>query len=162
MPVKTPGDTWLLWSAPAGASVLCVTSRCEVSLPVQAASTSGLSSRLAARMLAIFLSDFGPIRILQRKWDPALAQQARQQAHRHPNDVVVGPADRLDQPVALALYSVGTGLILRFARPDVSRDHPRGKFTHRDVRARNSMRLASGAAVDHMHRRIDLVPSPGE
>src|SRR5437588_3819238 len=139
MPVKTPGDTWLLWSAPAGASVLCVTSRCEVSLPVQAANTSGLSSRLAARMFAIFLSDFGPIRILQRKRDPALAQQARQQAHRHPNDVVVGPADRLDQPVALALYSVGTGLILRFTRADIRLDHARRKFTPRDIRPRNPM-----------------------
>src|SRR6267143_1161022 len=122
IPVKTPGDTCPLWSAPAGASVLCVMTRREVSLPVQAASATGLSSRLTPSAFATFLSDFGPIRILQWKRDPAFAQQARQQAHRHPNDVVVGPADRFDQPVALALYSVGTGFILRFAAPDIGLD----------------------------------------
>src|SRR4030081_2233261 len=114
-----------LWSAPVGASVLCVMTRRELSLPAQAASSSGLSRRLLARAFAAFLSDCGLIRFLQRKRDPAFAQQPRQQAHRHPNDVVVGPADRFDQPLARALYSVGTGLILRFAAPDVDLDHAR-------------------------------------
>src|SRR5438128_833642 len=123
MPVKTPGERCPLWSAPVGASVLCVMTKCELSLPLQAASTGGLSSRLTARALAAFLTDFGPIRILQRKRDPTFAQQSRQQAHRHPDDVVIGPADRFDQPAALALYSVGTGLILRLPGADVCLDH---------------------------------------
>src|SRR5216683_7686685 len=139
IPVKTPGERWPLWSAPVGASVLCVMTRREVSPPLQAASTSGLSSKLSARALGTFLNDFGPIGILQRKRDPAFAQQPRQQAHRHPNDVVVGPADRFDQPLALALYSVGTGLILRLSGPDVGLDHARRKFTHCDIGSRDPM-----------------------
>src|SRR6202022_628235 len=162
IPVKTPGEMCPLWSAPAGASVLWVMTRRALSLPLQAASTSGLSSRLTARAFAIFLSDFGAIGILQRKRDPAFAQQSRQQAHRHPNDVVIGPADRSDQPVALALYSVGTRLILRFPRPYVRVDHAGCKFTHRDIRARDPMGLTSRASVDQVNRGVDLVPSSRE
>src|SRR5256885_9732677 len=123
IPIKAPGDRWPLWSAPVGASVLCVITSRELALGPQAASTSGLSSnRLTSRAFEVFLSNFGPIAVLQRKRDPAFAQQPRQQAHRHPNDVVIGPANRFDQPAALALYSVGTGFILRLAGPHVRGD----------------------------------------
>src|SRR5438067_12045658 len=135
MPVNEPGERWPLWSAPLGASVLWVMTRRESPLGPHAARTNGLSSRLTAnsangrsarRKRGLFRDVLlQPIRILQRKRDPAFAQQPCQQAHRHPNDVVVGPPDRGDQAATFALYSVGTGLILRLARPHVGRDRGR-------------------------------------
>src|SRR5438309_12092053 len=73
------------------------------------------------------------IRIVRRNRDPAFAQQPRQQAHRHLDDVVIRPADRCDQAPALALYSVGTSLILRFTRSYVATDFSGRKFTPRAI-----------------------------
>src|SRR3981081_2455111 len=75
------------------------------------------------------------IRIVRRNRDPAFAQQPCQQAHRHPDDVVIGPADRSDQAPALALYSVGTGLILRFTGAHIGRDLASRKFAQSDMRS---------------------------
>src|SRR3984893_9513040 len=146
MPVKAPDERCPLWSAPLGP---------------QAASTRGLSTtKLATRALLAFLSTFGPIGILRRKRDSAFAQQPGQQAHRHPDDVVVGPADRFDQPAALALYSVGTSLILRFTAPNVVLDHARRKFTHSDVGPLDAVGLAPRALVEQMDRGVDCMAAP--
>src|SRR6202165_4121343 len=97
------------------------------------------------------------IRIVRRDRDPAFAQQPGQQAHRHPNDVVVRPADRSHQATALALYSVGTGLILRFTASYVGADLALRKFTHSDMRSGDTLRLPTGAPIDHMDSGVDLV-----
>src|SRR4030081_4008435 len=116
---KIPGARWPLWSAPLGASVLWVTTSRELSPGPHAARARPSRRRLAVMLLRRLLQF---IRIVRRNRDPAFAQQPCQQAHRHPDDVVIGPADRSDQPATLALYSVGTGLILRLTAADVGGD----------------------------------------
>src|SRR5438445_4510963 len=161
MPMSTPGARWPLWSEPLGTSLLWVTTSREASPGPQAVNTAELSSkRLAVRPVSQWtlvrrLLQF--IRIGRRNRDPAFAQQPRQQAHRHPDDVVVGPADRSDQAPALALYSVGTRLILRFTASYVRVDLARRKFTHSDMRPRNAPRSSPGAPIDHMDPGVDLV-----
>jgi hypothetical protein len=54
-----------------------------------------------------------------------LPQQAQDQVHRHPDDVVEGSSNRAYQAATFALYSVGTGLILRFTTVDVTPYHGR-------------------------------------
>jgi len=97
------------------------------------------------------------IRIVRRNRDPAFAQQPRQQAHWHPDDVVIRPADRCDQAPALALYSVGTGFILRFTRSYVGGDLSGRKFTHSDMRPANPLRPPAGSPIDHVDRGVDLM-----
>src|SRR5439155_518423 len=120
MPVNDPGERWPLWSGPLGASVLCEMTRREFALGPQAPSASVLSIISSSRLVRRERGKFGPIRILHQKWDPAFAQQPCQQAHRHPNDAVVGSPDRGDQAATFARYSVGAGL--RLGRPQNEAD----------------------------------------
>src|SRR5437868_14113984 len=173
MPVSAPGERWPFWSLAAGASVLWVTTSLVVGVGPQAASPSGLSSKRLAPSLAhrgampgvpglcgdVLLQ---PIRTCRRGRDPAFLQQPHQQPHRHPDYVVRGPLDRADQAAALALYSVGTGLILRFTGLDVFGDRPIGKFTHRDMRPRNTGGVAERSPIDDVNRRVDLMRASAE
>ena len=113
------------------------------------------SARRAFEAFARCLLQF--IRIICRNRDPAFAQQPRQQAHWHPDDVVIRPADRSNQAPALALYSVGTGFILRFTRSYVGSDFSGRKFTHSDMRPANPLRAPAGSPIDHVDRGVDLM-----
>src|SRR3982074_1046132 len=157
--VRLPGAGWPLWSAPLDASVLWVTTSRELSPGPHAARARPSKRRLAVMLSRRWLQF---IRIVRRNRDPAFAQQPCQQAHRHPDDVVIGPADRSDQAPALALYSVGTGLILRFTGAHIGRDLASRKFAQSSMRSGNAQHPPSVAPIDHMNCGVDLVRLAGQ
>jgi hypothetical protein len=52
-----------------------------------------------------------------------LAQQTQDQVHRHPDDVVEGSSNGAHQAATFALYSVGTGFILRLTTGEIAAYH---------------------------------------